>query len=567
MTTRIIARRGMAALSIGLLCTWGCGAQDEVTTLSPEAGASVDPLIGLDESGLGADDESDRAPGFGSAGFLEEFGEDEEVEDERFSEGERARDPNARPRGVMVKVMWGQLRPNRGASTTVDWSGGLFGEGVDVRLHRVIKFEGRDEIVPTRDRGSVQWVSHTRPHHDGVLVQLVARNDANGGCADRGPMPPERDPNGGDGTRGDPNGGDGMRGDPNGGDGTRGDNRDPNGGENVDPNDRGPDGSDSRDPNDRGPDGSDNRDPNDRGPDGSDNRDPNDRGPDGSDNRDPNTRRAPQPPCAEPGVTFRTAALTQRFGLSELREGRVVAIDDEGNRLLIQALRPPECAAGFLDGRWVNVPGRDGGVFGGRWVAERGRVVGHVLGRYGHNADGAPSFNGQLIARDGRHIGRVAGRWHAFGDAPDPTRGPGDARPTDPTRGGDGNGTTRGGDNGPTRGGEDNGPTRGGDNGPTRGGEDNGPTRGGDNGMDPNRQPPEDPAMRPQRPNAPGGLFGGEWRTRDNREGFVGGHYHQADPGSGFFAGHWAEMCVQPRPDGTTRPDGANRPTERGPGS
>lgn len=548
MTIRVFARRSAAALSIGLLFTLGCGAEDQVTSL--EAGADTDPLIGLAELGLRLDEEGDEAPGFGSEAFRQEFGEDEAYPDDRF-DGEDARGPNRdarpdgtapdgarpngdrqppqadRPRGLMVKVLWGQLRANPNASSVIDWTGGLFGDGVDVRLHRVIRFEGRDEIIrPTdrRDRGSVQWISHTRPHHDGVLVELLPRADASGAP----------DPSGrcGDGTT-DPNApGDRPRPPP----GQADPNDDPADGSNRPPPPPGqtdPNGDPADDANRPRPG---HADPNDGEADEANRPHPPQRP------TDPTTR-----PCREPSVTFRTVAFTHRFSIEALREGRVIAIDDEGNRLLIQALQPPRCAAGFVDGRWVDLPNHDGGVFGGRWVAERGGLRGHVLGRYGADADGNPFFRGKLIDHAGRHLGRVSGSWHAFG----PAGGMETDRPPPPA----------GGATPPERGdGSESAPN-------------------GDGSM--RRTPNEDPSTRPDpaapRPTVPGGMFHGEWQTRAGPHGRVGGHYHAGGSGSGFFAGHWAEICGRsgpangssgmpgPGPDDGNRPDEGGTPT--GPGN
>ena len=85
---------------------------------------------------------------------------------------------------------------------------------------------------------------------------------------------------------------------------------------------------------------------------------------------------------------------------------------------------PRNCLSGHLEGRYIDLPNRNGGVFGGRWVTRRGRFVGHVVGRYRASRQGPNTFRGKIIRRNGRYIGRISGTWYGSNGAPTPLPGP-----------------------------------------------------------------------------------------------------------------------------------------------
>ncbi|MEK7774497.1 MAG: hypothetical protein AAB305_01255 [Candidatus Zixiibacteriota bacterium] len=72
-----------------------------------------------------------------------------------------------------IRILWGHLEFDSTELDVTDWSGSLTStRGCEV-LRRVIRFEEGDVILPRTDRKRIEWVSHTRPHNDGIAVDLV----------------------------------------------------------------------------------------------------------------------------------------------------------------------------------------------------------------------------------------------------------------------------------------------------------------------------------------------------------------------------------------------------------
>jgi len=82
----------------------------------------------------------------------------------------------------MVRIVWGNLeldlRNDIGGAETddhLDWSGSLSltGNG-ELHLERTILFEEpHDHIIQEEDPKLIEWVSHTGPHVDGMLVKVI----------------------------------------------------------------------------------------------------------------------------------------------------------------------------------------------------------------------------------------------------------------------------------------------------------------------------------------------------------------------------------------------------------
>src|SRR5262245_19811178 len=72
----------------------------------------------------------------------------------------------------VVRVLWGQLEGNREAQTVVDWTGSVSINHGQLGVLRTIAFEyPADHLVrPRPDRQTLQFVSHTLPSFDGLLL-------------------------------------------------------------------------------------------------------------------------------------------------------------------------------------------------------------------------------------------------------------------------------------------------------------------------------------------------------------------------------------------------------------
>ena len=521
-TTRRI--RPLTATLTAAVLAAGCGVSLDLQTPTDVA-AGQDPLLSLENGGqVDVDSETDEAPGFGSDDFLAEFDSESDIDEseEDVPEGtvpERdcsedalaagedcAPRPEPRPRRMFVRFVWGQLRANSNVPAGSDWSGGLHARGAQLRLRREIRFEERDQILPSPDRSQVLWRSHTRPHNDGVLVEIT---------------PDMIDPANLDGTAGGSCDGrpDDSGRDPGDADSTDADDRDPNNRPDANRSDRTDSGADrSRDDANDPSTGVRPDDDNARRDDGQPEDDTTGRDEDG----DPNTRPdRPPHPCPPPPaqVTFRTRKFSMTFDLRELANiDRVVRVDRMGNALLVQAVDPaPQCMSGFLEGRWLNIEGTGGGVFGGRWMSRNGNFAGVTFGRYGINSAGERAFRGKIIRRDGSFLGRLGGTWTPYDELPAATAEDHSRTDAAGASATDANGNTASSD-------------------PNAGAATTDPATG------------EDPNVRPVLPAA-GGIFDGQWQTRGGHLGILGGHYTPGGSGSGFYSGRWVEICGGPIDD------------------
>jgi len=86
-----------------------------------------------------------------------------------------------------LRIAWGQLEGNRDAMTAVDWSGSISVDQGGIGVARVIAFERpRDHLLRRTSRQSVEFVSHTQPHYDGLI--LVVREAAGNAPAAAGSL-------------------------------------------------------------------------------------------------------------------------------------------------------------------------------------------------------------------------------------------------------------------------------------------------------------------------------------------------------------------------------------------
>jgi len=92
-------------------------------------------------------------------------------------------DPEREVTRIYLRALWGRLdgRPesdsarDENAYSRVDWDGGMTVEGGVLSVRQTIRFEPRtDHLLPRTDRQTVEWVSKTGPHFDGVLVCIWA---------------------------------------------------------------------------------------------------------------------------------------------------------------------------------------------------------------------------------------------------------------------------------------------------------------------------------------------------------------------------------------------------------
>lgn len=112
-----------------------------------------------------------------------------------------------------------------------------------------------------------------------------------------------------------------------------------------------------------------------------------------------------------------TGPFTQSFLVDDLGDlDAVFEVEAPGQAIhicgfVLGSIDP--CPKGFLAGRWLSNPDDDGvgGYFHGRWIGIDGRVMGHLRGAWGLNAEGERVFFGKYIGLQGECLGRLAGIW------------------------------------------------------------------------------------------------------------------------------------------------------------
>jgi len=163
-------RKFLSLLMISLLAAWGvAGCENAADTDTANDLATRTQTINLDDP-YGGFNTADEAPAFGDEFLAANFGPggDLEVNDRVDT---TLTDPR-RPHRYLL-ITWGNLRADSLIDFPTDWSGGLCVENAVVVVKRLIRFEPGDQLLPRASRECVEWVSHTGPHFDGILVELL----------------------------------------------------------------------------------------------------------------------------------------------------------------------------------------------------------------------------------------------------------------------------------------------------------------------------------------------------------------------------------------------------------
>ncbi len=124
---------------------------------------------------FGGYDDNDEEPAFGDEMVAELAKSDPEYDDPLLSSEAADSLEEAAREIYMMAIRWGQLEFDSASTTPTDWSGVLQLKYGTIRILRPILFErGQDDIVrPRPDRQTVEWVSQTTTHYDGILVSII----------------------------------------------------------------------------------------------------------------------------------------------------------------------------------------------------------------------------------------------------------------------------------------------------------------------------------------------------------------------------------------------------------
>ena len=158
-------------ISVAALLAAGCG-----TFFPDENDGKEDPEL----AAYGGYTTADEEPGFGDPVLVARHPEDTPYNDDLASSPEVSNAANhGGAKFYMVRIVWGNIdnpdtSETEGPCGVTDWSGSADVEGGVLIVRSLIRFEPEDRIVrPRRGSKGVDWISHTRNHVDGLLLQII----------------------------------------------------------------------------------------------------------------------------------------------------------------------------------------------------------------------------------------------------------------------------------------------------------------------------------------------------------------------------------------------------------
>lgn len=147
---------------------------------SPTDPNQEEELTELDKP-YGGYDTSDELPAFGDPDMTVAFEDDEDVADDITLDPEFTNSIDAN--GIdayYIRISWGLLEGDSTAKDVINWNGSASITRGTLGIMKRILFEGNDRIIlPRPDRKTVQWISNTAPHFDGIVLVILDRDTLN----------------------------------------------------------------------------------------------------------------------------------------------------------------------------------------------------------------------------------------------------------------------------------------------------------------------------------------------------------------------------------------------------
>jgi hypothetical protein len=157
-----------------VIAVWAlAGCESATDTDATDDRSSREQVVNLNAP-FGGYTASDEAPAFSDPYLLANFGPESDVayaDDVVLATTDRFH-----PQRFLM-ITWGNLHADSTVTFVTDWSGSLCAENAAVRVLRTIRFEPGDYVLPRTSRACVEWVSHTKPHFDGIIVALHKTSD------------------------------------------------------------------------------------------------------------------------------------------------------------------------------------------------------------------------------------------------------------------------------------------------------------------------------------------------------------------------------------------------------
>jgi len=134
---------------------------------------------GFDEDSAEAVDDFFMEPEADELDEMEEFLADDDAEDAALGEV-LDEDPDLAEgvKAARLLISWGQFPIDWDLGEITAWSGTVYGVGAKVFVRRALRYEPHDYYAPCVGHQCVMIFSHTMPHHDGLLLTVVAKPGA-----------------------------------------------------------------------------------------------------------------------------------------------------------------------------------------------------------------------------------------------------------------------------------------------------------------------------------------------------------------------------------------------------
>ncbi len=132
------------------------------------------------DSSTGGFSYSDEPEAFGEPELYSGYTGSEVYVEDQLEDQEELKNRYRRNEGAdryRFRAIWGHLPRLSTSSDTMeccqlDWSGSLHLEGGIIIIEKIIAFDPRD-YVRRVDKSTIEWISHTCPHVDGLQVRLI----------------------------------------------------------------------------------------------------------------------------------------------------------------------------------------------------------------------------------------------------------------------------------------------------------------------------------------------------------------------------------------------------------
>ncbi len=162
------------ALLMGFTLT-GC----DKAPSTPDTETTFEEEINLDLE-YGGLDTSDEAPGFGDPAMINDFADDQDVNEPLSTDAETVADmDNDAIPAYFVRVTWGQLEGDSTITETTDFSGYAELNKGTLAVLKTIRFEDQDHLnLPRESRQRVDFTSIVSVHYDGLLLVVIDNDDS-----------------------------------------------------------------------------------------------------------------------------------------------------------------------------------------------------------------------------------------------------------------------------------------------------------------------------------------------------------------------------------------------------